>query len=329
MRLRQLEYLDAVLKHKSLTKAAAALFVSVPTLSQQIRLLEDEFGITLINRSGRGMAATAEGSHLVTDVRKVLSATLDLTRHARDIAQDLGGELRVGTTHSAAITILPGILQVLHRRHQGMLLRIDEGSSSDIFNGVAFGDIDVGLIAVSPTMPLVHPNVEMTRLLHGELMVCCSTKVQHTSGAVRLADLSRMPLILFHKGTLVYDLLQKLFPAEVLASHSTYYTDNNDSAREMVSRGMGVAFLPDYAATADIYYQHGLVQYVRLVDPRIDIGIGLIWNQNRYVPTLVHEFQEAAQVESRRFLSTITLPDPAREEDPVPARDPVAPITEG
>lgn len=329
MRLRQLEYLDAVLQHKSLTKAAASLFVSVPTLSQQIRLLEDELGITLINRIGRGMAATAEGGRLVTDVRKILSATLDLTRHARDLAQNLGGELRVGTTHSAAITVLPSILQVLGRRHQGVLLRIDEGSSSGILNGVVSGDLDVGLIAVSPIMPLVHPNVEMSRLLHGELMVCCSTKVRHHNGAVRLADLSRMPLILFHKGTLVYDLLQKLFPPEVLTSHSTYYTDNTDSAREMVSRGMGVAFLPDYAATVDIYYQHGLVQYVRLVDPRIEIGIGLIWNQSRYVPALVHEFQEVAHVESRRFLSTITLPDPWREQDTVPARDPGAPITEG
>lgn len=308
MRLRQLEYLDMVLRHRSLTKAAAALFVSVPTLSQQIRLLEDELGITLINRRGRGMTATAEGELLMADVRRVLSGALDLKRHAADIAQNLGGEIRVGTTHSAAITLLPRILQALNQSHKGLILRIEEGSSWGILNGVASGDIDVGLIAVSPLIPIAHPDVATTGLLHGELMACCSTRFRHPTGNIRLEDLARQPLILFHKGTLVYDLLQKSLPPEFLASRSTFYTDNTDSAREMVSRGMGVAFLPDYAAAVDMYYQHGRVQYVRLVEPRIEIGIGVVCNQSRYVPALVHEFREVAQAEARRFLRAVELP---------------------
>lgn len=302
MRLRQLEYLAAAWRHKSLTAAATELFVSVPTLSQQVRALEEELGVGLVSRNGRGVKATPEGDALVPDVEQVLRAVEDLQRHADDLAGRLDSTLSVGVTHSAAITLLPQVLASVQQHHPKVIVRIQEGSSSDILRRIVDCELDTGLVAVSPLQPVASEHLSVHEVLRGEIMVCCDPAFGHAhSGSVTWADLADKPFFLFNRGTLVYDLLARTMPAQALSTRSVYYMDNSDSIRELVSSGLGVAFLPDYAAHSDVYNRVGRVTYVRLTSPQIPIGIAAVHNKQRYHRQLIQEFETLAQRAARDY----------------------------
>lgn len=302
MRLRQLEYFDAVLARGSLKKASESLYVAIPTLSQQLRLLEEELGVQLLRRRGRSVAPTPEGEQLSRDVKRVLSATEDLRRHAAELAGRLASHLHIGTTHSGAITVLPGILAALRREHPHLVLHIEEGSTFTILDEVASGRLDVGLVAVSPEVPMDRGDIVRDVVLMGELTLCCAPSMRTTlPDGITLDDLRRVPLILFHPGTLVHELVRRVLPPDVLATASVYYTDNSDSARQMVTAGMGVAFLPDYAAVNDLYHLTGKLRYVRFAERPAPIGIAVVYPAERYVPALVQRFVTGARLEAKRF----------------------------
>jgi len=218
------------------------------------------------------------------------------------LAGEVQGTLSVGVTHSAAITLLPLVLAQIQRQHPTVVVRIQEGSSSDILNRIVDCELDTGLIAVSPLQPVGSEHLAVRELLTGELMVCCTPALAHRhEDGVRWTDLERQPFFLFNRGTLVYDLLARTMPPEALATRSVYYMDNSDSIRELVSSGLGVAFLPDYAARRDVYNLIGRVAYVRLVSPHIPIGIASVHNAQRYQGGLIQEFETLAQQAARGF----------------------------
>ena len=117
MNLRQLEYLVAIAEHGSLTQAAESLFVSQPSLSQQIRALEDELGGALLERLPRGVRLTAAGQELLGEARATLAHADRGRRLVRRALELDAGHLEVAVTTSATAGILPRVLYDWQQRH--------------------------------------------------------------------------------------------------------------------------------------------------------------------------------------------------------------------
>ena len=117
MNLRQLEYLVAIAEHGSLTQAAESLFVSQPSLSQQIRALEDELGGALLERLPRGVRLTAAGQELLGEARATLAHADRGRRLVRRALELDAGRLEVAVTTSATAGILPRVLYDWQQRH--------------------------------------------------------------------------------------------------------------------------------------------------------------------------------------------------------------------
>jgi LysR family cyn operon transcriptional activator len=145
MLVRPIRYLKAVADHGSFTRAAAALHVSQPALSQQIRELEERMGVQLLDRSGRTVRPTDVGETYLRHVRRALDELEVGDRAIRDVQDLSSGALRIGFTPSFAIYLLGPLIRRYRDRFPGIVLTITEMAQEEMELALSADALDVGL----------------------------------------------------------------------------------------------------------------------------------------------------------------------------------------
>ncbi|MGP1353483.1 MAG: LysR family transcriptional regulator, partial [Parasphingopyxis sp.] len=129
--LRQLEYLVAIADNQHFGRAAQAVHVSQPTLSQQLRTLEDRLGVVLVERGAPTAELTPIGRELVERARKILVEVRELRAMAHRAGEKLAGTLRFGVSPTLGPYLMPSIVAALHRQQPDLRLYIREGIPDD------------------------------------------------------------------------------------------------------------------------------------------------------------------------------------------------------
>jgi DNA-binding transcriptional LysR family regulator len=144
--LRQLRYFVAVAEESNLTRAARRLHIAQQSLSQQIRSLERQFGVTLFERTTRGVELTEIGEVLLAEARPVLARAdraVEAVRHAAAAGEQ--GELRVGVLASVANHLMPPLVRAFGERHPGIRLLPEDVTVAAMVRGLREGTLDAGL----------------------------------------------------------------------------------------------------------------------------------------------------------------------------------------
>src|SRR3954470_7438641 len=197
MELRQLEYFSAVARHRHFTRAAESLYVTQPALSQQVRRLEAELGLTLFRRTSKGVELTAAGEDLLAHAENVLAevaaARADMDRHT-GIAR---GVVRVAST-AADAPRLPEALAAFHADHPGIQIALRQGSASEVVALVQRGSVDVAVLALSGEPPA---GVAASRWAEERLRRGVNIDDELAGTTVTIEDLRGRPFILAEPGT--------------------------------------------------------------------------------------------------------------------------------
>jgi DNA-binding transcriptional LysR family regulator len=143
--LRQLRYFVAVAEAGSLTRAAARLHIAQQSLSQQIRTLEAQLGVTLFVRSSRGVALTDVGAVLLREARPVLARADRAVEAVRRAARGEQGELRVGFLSTVANYLMPPVVRAFRERHPDVALHTEDLTIAALVAGLRDGTLDAGL----------------------------------------------------------------------------------------------------------------------------------------------------------------------------------------
>ena len=146
MTLRDLEYFVAIAREKSITRAAAQLFVAQPALSQCVQKLEKETGIDLFVRSNSGVLPTSEGQCFLEFAQRVLHEKAELGKKLRDVENAENGEIRLGFTGTQATYVLPYILPDFQARHPGVSISLIEATSDQIEQKLTHHEVDIGIL---------------------------------------------------------------------------------------------------------------------------------------------------------------------------------------
>ena len=155
MNLRDLRYLVAIAEHKHFGRAAQACFVSQPTLSTQLKKLEQTLGVTLIERTNRQVMLSPAGEEIVEQAQKILREVNTLTTMAEQYGDPLGGDFRLGIIPTVAPYLLPKILGPLNKAFPNLRLHLTEAQTTQITRMLKQGDLDAVLLA----LPLQEENV--------------------------------------------------------------------------------------------------------------------------------------------------------------------------
>lgn len=145
LELRQLRYFVAVAEERNLTRAAARLHIAQQSLSQQIRTLETQLGVTLFERSTRGVELTDIGAVLLREARPVLAQADRATDAVRRAARGEQGVLRVGFLSTVANYFMPPVVRAFRERHPGVTLHTEDVPIAALVAGLRDGTLDAGL----------------------------------------------------------------------------------------------------------------------------------------------------------------------------------------
>ncbi len=258
--LTQLAYAAAVDTHRHFDRAARACNVTQPTLSMQLRKLEQVLGVTLFDRSRTPVVPTDIGEVLLEQVRVVLREAARLG-DLRDAASGaLQGELRVGVIPTLAPYLLPAVLELLEERHPGMELVVEEGVTESVLEGLRTDTLDIGLVAT----PTADPSM-LGRILFHEPFVGYVGARHRLAGRSLLdaSDLSTDDLWLLADGhclrTQALSLCRQRghrgqsgsrVERTGLTRLARFDSGNLETLKRLVERGTGMTLLPALAAAA-------------------------------------------------------------------------------
>ena len=150
MELRHLRYFVTVAEERGITKAAARLNVSQPPLSRQIRDLEDELQVPLLDRSAKQIELTPAGKMFLRDARAVLQRMDDAVRRVRSLPQGAMGEIRVGYSPSPTTELLPRVLKTFRKMHPKTRVVLLDLASNEILAGLKARQLDVAIVIEPP-----------------------------------------------------------------------------------------------------------------------------------------------------------------------------------
>lgn len=153
MNLQELRYLSAVAEHRHFGRAAESCNVSQPTLSSQVRKLEDELGVTLFERTNKRVELTPIGSQILQHARHALFEVGQMDAVARAARDPLVGPLKLGVIPTLAPYLMPLILKPLKHSYPGLTLELWEDQTRSLIDGLRNHRLDAALLATPPDSP--------------------------------------------------------------------------------------------------------------------------------------------------------------------------------
>ncbi|MCX4679753.1 LysR substrate-binding domain-containing protein [Streptomyces sp. NBC_01433] len=249
MHFPQLSYFVAVAETRHFTRAAEAVHVSQPSLSQQIKALENELGAELFSRARGNITLTDAGEALLPLARRIL-ADADTARHeVQELVQLRRGRVRLGATPSLCTGLLPDVLRAFHDLHPGIQLLLEEGGSHDLVRELARGALDLALVVLP--LPSASPALTTIELLHEDLVVvsAATERAPGRGGSVRISDLRGAPLVMFRHGYDLRELTVAACRAEGFEPSFTVEGGEMDAVLGFVRAGLGIAVVPSMVAT--------------------------------------------------------------------------------
>jgi DNA-binding transcriptional LysR family regulator len=192
MTIQQLEYFLATAEHGSFSSAARALYLTQPSISEQVRQLEAELGIALFARAGRGLVLTEAGRRFRPEAERVL-ADLDRARDAVAEVRDLrGGTLGFGMFGTASAYLIADLASDFRRRYPDVRLRLVGLNSSEVAEQVREARLEAGLVV----LPIDDAGLDI-RVARLEELVVVSREAAHVGQPVTIERLAQLPLILY------------------------------------------------------------------------------------------------------------------------------------
>ena len=290
MELRQLRYLVALADEQHFTRAAARAHIAQPALSQQIRRLEQEVGLALVERTTRRVRVTEAGWALVARARRILAEVDAASAEMQAFTGVRSGHVMVGTMHTMGPVDVSLALAVFHQRHPGVELTVREESSEEMAEMLRDDVLDLAFLSVTERME--SHGLRLHQLVLEELVVILPHEHPLAGHrAVRMAELAQEQFISYREGARLRELLE--FAGRTAGFEPEVRLESNESERirRLVARQMGVAILP----RSDAEQPGAEVAVATLIEPSLRRDITLACREGRRLAPAASEFLELSK----------------------------------
>lgn len=248
MNIRDLEYLVALAEHRHFRRAADACHVSQPTLSGQIRKLEDELGVMLLERTSRKVLFTQAGLLLVDQARTVLREVKVLKEMASQQGETMSGPLHIGLIPTVGPYLLPHIIPMLHKAFPRLDMYLHEAQTQQLLVQLDSGKLDcaiMGLVKESEAF------IEVPLFNEPMKLAVYSDHPWRDRQNIPMADLAGEKLLMLEDGHCLRD--QALgFCFQAGADEDAHFRATSlETLRNMVAAGSGITLMPGLAVPAE------------------------------------------------------------------------------
>ncbi|MGN6313867.1 MAG: DNA-binding transcriptional regulator OxyR [Rhodanobacteraceae bacterium] len=241
MNLRDLRYLVALAEHRHFGRAAAASYVSQPTLSTQIRKLEEELGVTLVERTPRRVLLTETGREIAARARDVLHEVEQIRGIARRTRDPEAGSVRLGIFPTLGPYLLPHVVPEVRKRFPKLELLLVEEKTEEVLKRLREGKLDAGVLALP-----IHDDTLHAEFLFEEPFVLAAPKDHPLArrSALKLDDLEDQSLLLLEDGHCLRDQALEVCRMSGAGEKTGFRATSLETLRQMVAADVGVTLLP-------------------------------------------------------------------------------------
>jgi len=238
---RDLKYLVALADHKHFGRAAAASFVSQPTLSTQIKKLEDELGVALVERAPRRVMLTPVGREVAERARKVIADVEQMAEIARRSQDPEAGTVRLGLFPTLGPYLLPHVVPRLRQRFPRLELLLIEEKTDQILQRLRDGRLDAGLLALP-----IHDDQLHVEVLFDEpfLLAVPQQHPMAEQDSLELGELDNQHLLLLEEGHCLRDQALDVCHMAGADERDGFRATSLETLRQMVAAGVGITLLP-------------------------------------------------------------------------------------
>ena len=289
MELHQLRYLVAVADGHSFTAAAQLCHVTQPTLSHQIKKLEEEVGEPLLQRRKKGAFLTPLGERIYRHALQILQNVESVQRAASAFSNQVQGRLKIGVIPTIAPYLLPGLFRLSQKRYPGITFQMTEEPTEHLLASMTRGALDVAIL--SP--PISDDQVQTQDLFDDEFLLVLP--VNHflcKARQISLPVLRELPMILMNdahclRGQTISFCQRVGFVPKVFIQSSQL-----DTVMAMVETGQGVSLVPAMARKA---FRHRKVVFRPLRPEKLSRKISLAWSRQMTPSRAFTAFVELCQ----------------------------------
>ena len=277
-----------VAKCGSLTKAAEELYISQPAVSQSIKQLENQLGISMFNRTHRGMELSAQGGKVIfSEVERALALLKDAQKRIEQINNSASGTIRVGASDTIFEYFLADKIVEYHQKFPEVKIELIAGYTPDTIEQLKTDRCDVAFV----NLPIT---VDQELQLYGNCMrlndvfIAGNKYKEELNAPVTLSQLKQYPLILLGKDTVARQSLDNFLGSMGIDLQPFMEIGSWDLMKRLVQSGMGLGVIPrEYAATA---LADGTLFEVK-TDPALPVrSVGMLLKKNASVSYALHSF---------------------------------------
>lgn len=272
MNLRDLEYLVALAEERHFRKAAEKCFVSQPTLSGQLRKLEEELGVLLMERTSRRVLFTPAGEAITAQARRVLAATKELRDIARTFTEPMSGELHIGLIPTVGPYLLPYIIPALKQHFPELHIYLYEAQTQVLLKQLADGELDCLILARLDNMDNFG-----ALPLYDEPMLLALPADHPWAGrdSIALGELKGEKLLMLEDGHCLREQAMGFCFAAGIGEDSHFQATSLETLRNMVAAGSGLTLIPRLAVSR--HNGELGVKYLSVTDPEPSRNIALLY----------------------------------------------------
>lgn len=231
------------IRRGSFSAAADALGISQPAVSLQIRQLEQFLQTRLVERTGRGINATAAGQALLAHGERIEQAVDEAIRSVSAFSHEVCGTITLGTGATACIHLLPPLLQRLRGDYPLFRVAVTTGNTLDIVRAVEENRLDMGLV----TLPAGGRALDVTPVMDEEFVFIASLAQQEAFSGLTPEVLQTQPLIAFESGSGTRTLIDAWFEAGGFTIAPVMQLGSIEAIKRMVRAGLGYSIVPRMA----------------------------------------------------------------------------------
>ena len=276
MNLKDLKYLVALADTGHFGKAAERTFVSQPTLSAQLKKLEEYLGVKLVERQPKNVQLTDVGKQVVVRARRMLDEADEIIALARSNADPFAGKIKLALIPTIGPYLLPRVMQKLRKALPQLGLMLYEHQTEPLLRRLREGELDMGIMA----LPIAHDGLEARALYQEAFTVALPN--DHPLAAkttIKIQDLKGQTLLLLEDGHCLRDQALEVCSRVEIREAEDFRATSLETLRQMVVAGLGITLLPETAVESPFGSQRGLTirQFARPPPTRT---VGAVWRKS-------------------------------------------------
>ncbi len=276
MNLRDLKYLLALADHKHFGRAAAACFVSQPTLSTQIKKLEEELGVVLVERAPRKVMLTPAGRDVADRARRIVSEVEEMKEGARRSQDPEAGTVRLGLFPTLGPYLLPHVIPRIRERFPNLELLLVEEKSDVLLSRLHEGKLDAALLALP-----IHDEQLHSQFLFEEpfLLAVPESHPLAQRDSLSLNELSNQKLLLLEDGHCLREQALEVCRLSGAKEKSEFRATSLETLRQMVAANVGMTLLPMLAVKPPVVQSQN-IHLLGFSDSHPSRQIAMLWRRS-------------------------------------------------